>query len=136
MLAMVEKLQNRNPLSTSIVRNAVCLNLMSITSLKEDTLCRQMKHLKTKLVSLKKISSSNGDKALQQYREFLSEFVLLNKEKIRSYDRKNRRLDEFFFHYLKIAEKYPHVAIVMVVHLGEIRTFPDVRDKGFLVPSL
>ena len=97
VLAMVEKLQNRNPLSTSIVRNAVCLNLMSITSLKEDTLCRQMKHLITKLVSLKKISSNNGDKALQQYREFLSEFVLLNKGKIRSYDRETECLMSFSF---------------------------------------
>ena len=41
--------------------------------------------------------------------------MLQNKDKFLSYDRKTKRLDEFFFHDLKIEDNYPDLSIIMKI---------------------
>ena len=115
VLAMLEKLQNRNPLSSSIVRNSVVFNPKSVVSQTSDKLNTRMKHLIAKLVGLQKIQSGLGDKALEQYRDFLTEFVPLNKEKFVSFKRDERRLEEFFFKVLQIHSTFHELGEVMKV---------------------
>lgn len=115
VVAMLEKLQNRNPLASSIVRNSVVFNPKSIASLTSDNLNTRMKYLIAKLVGLQKIQSSLGDKALAQYRDFLSEFVPLNKEKFVSFKRDEKRLDEFFFKILNIDSFYELGEVMRVI---------------------
>ena len=115
VLAMCHKLAARNPLSYVIVRNDICFNPKSILALGEDILCVKIKKLIMKLVHLNKIASNIADSALKQYREFLSDHVVLHKEKLLAYDRKTKRLDDFFFDDLKVEDNYPDLAVVMEI---------------------
>ena len=62
------------------------------------------------LVSLKII-----DGALTQYSNFLENEVTQSKELFLSFNRKNCRLDDFFFKSIKVEQKFPALALVLKI---------------------
>ena len=72
VIAVCEKLDEKNPLSYIIVRNAICFKPKSIVEKKQGNLGERFKKLMKKLVSLKVMESAKADCALAQYKDFLA----------------------------------------------------------------
>ena len=115
VVATCNKIIARNPMGYVIIRNAICFNPKSIVKETSTVLQMKMKKLIMKLVSLKVIKFETGDAAMTQYREFLSNEVVQQREKLLSFDRKTQRLDDLFFQDMKVEETYPDLAMIMKI---------------------
>ena len=71
------------------------------------------------------------DKALDQFIHFIQNESSLNQDKFKSFDRKDKRLDHFYFHVLGI-QKYKELAYTVKIILT-LRHGPAAVEKGFSV---
>ena len=67
------------------------------------------------MVSLKIISFNTADSALNQYNKMLQNELIASEDTFLSYNRKTQRVDDFYFGTLKLEEKYPDLASVMII---------------------
>ena len=69
------------------------------------------------MVELKVLEFKMADGALLQYRQFLAKDLKHSMEKFIQFDREKERLDDFFFHRLKVHANYHELADVIILVL-------------------
>ena len=70
--------------------------------MKDEDLHSKMKQLTSKLVSLKVLQYSDGDKAFLQFTEFLSKKKVTNNDKFSTFNRKTQQLDDLYFDDIRV----------------------------------
>ena len=85
------KIRSMNPMSTSVIRNAVALNPTVMMKNDADVLRRKFKYLVQILASSGIVTCEEGDQAMCEYRD-----MLVTLEGV-TYDRSSCTLDQFFF---------------------------------------
>ena len=101
-----------------IVRCAACFDPAVMLKCNQDYSNKLLKSLVHKIVSSKIITFSRGDKALSQYKDLFEKDMTEEKEKFLKFDRKEgHRLDLFFFHDIRIGDKYPELAAILKIIL-------------------
>ena len=102
-------------MATIIVRGAKAFDPNTILRTESKELRRKVKRLMQKLVSLKIIAFKTGDSALTQYSNFLENEVTPPKELFLSFNRKNCRLDDFFFKNTNVEQKFSALDLVLKI---------------------
>ena len=97
IIVMVQKMLEKSPLRSVVIRNAHVFDPAMMINLSQDTLRGNMRILLRHLVSIKLLSPNVSDKALTQYIDLLTTKLLNDAEKFKSFDCEKDRLDEFFF---------------------------------------
>ena len=114
-----------------LVRNAVCLHPVEMIKLHKTepaTLIKGFKHLTQEITSSGYLTFKDGDEALREYRELISDEI---HDGI-SFDRKSSQLDDFFFSTLKLEERFPglakFVSLILTISHGQASI-----DRGFSI---
>ena len=117
IIAMVQKMLEKGPLRSVVIRNAHVFDPTMMINLSQDTLRGNMRTLLRHLVSVKLLSPNVSDKALTQYIDLLTTKLLNDAEKFKSFDCEKDRLDEFFFSTVSfsIPEELKSVLILILV---------------------
>ena len=122
LVSIVQKLQEKNPLNHTIVRNSRSLSPIVMST--EPKVCAlQFSALVDKLFATKWISERVAENAKLQMQEFLSSTCKENKSKFKTFDVHTQRLDDFLGVYLHKNEKYSSLwkicQIVFVLSHGQ-----------------
>ena len=117
IIVMVQKMLEKGPLRSVVIRNAHVFDPTMMINLSQDTLRGNMRTLLRHLVSVKLLSPNVSDKALTQYIDLLTTKLLNDAEKFKSFDCEKDRLDEFFFSTVSfsIPEELKSVLILILV---------------------
>ena len=114
LVNLVEKIIERSPLGSVIVRNASVLDPRDIFMISMEAE-KKMKLILNHLINLKQVAPVFSDKALSQFTDFLMEskvcqdmFIELNKE--------SDRLDDFYFKKCNIDRYKELAAVVKILH--------------------
>ena len=114
LVNLVEKIIERSPLGSVIVRNASVLDPRDIFMISMEAE-KKMKLILNHLINLKQVAPVFSDKALSQFTDFLTEskvcqdmFIELNKE--------SDRLDDFYFKKCNIDRYKELAAVVKILH--------------------
>ena len=111
----LNKISERNSLASVIVHTADAFDPKVMIATEEEVLKQKMKILMQRIVKLKIVTFNTADNALQQYSAMLQNVLVASQDGFLSFNRKEQRLDEFFFGTLKVDEKYPDLASVMII---------------------
>ena len=98
LLSTTKKLFEKTLLGSSIMHHASCLNPSHITNLASSS--ESFEQLMNQLVYLKIFPGKSGDKALNQFSNFILNCVKEEPEKITCFDSKKQRIADFYFHSL------------------------------------
>ena len=115
--ALVEKIAERSPLTSVIIRNAVVFDPRNMAASGAETLIKKLKPLTQKLVALRIINFQTADKALIQYRLLLGKEVIMSKDIFLNFNSREDRVDEFFFHKIGVHKNYPELSSVIIIIL-------------------
>ena len=124
--ALINKLNERCPLNSVVVRNAVVFNPILIIRSKAKILQKKLKPLLQHLTSLKIILASNCDKIISQYASMKTD---IDAASVNIDEFPKLRLDDFFFKRIKIS-KYPELSAVLSLILTLSHGNADV-ERGF-----
>ena len=124
---IVAKLFEKSPLDSVVIRSARVLKPELICSDNKVPLMKMMKLLSTKLHSLAIIDVKCGDKAYDQYGEFIDEHNSIK------FNEEEERLDELYFKKLYI-EKYQELSEIAMILFTISHGQADV-ERGFSVNS-
>ena len=125
---MVEKLNDKCPLGSIVVRESAVFDPQLIVSMKKQPLEIRLKRLLQHLVYLKTLPSHKfGEDVVVQYFKFKDnlENSTINLDDI-------DRLDTFYFHTMKVRSKYPSLAKVLELVLTLSHGQADV-ERGFSI---
>ena len=112
MYILCEKLFERLPLGSSVVRNSRIFDSKIMVENSDETNERCMKNSLNVVIKLKIITPAFGDKSLRQFCEYLiSKDLKENMERVKEFDRKIQRSDNFYFK--QFVGKYPNFAFIM-----------------------
>ena len=89
----MNKVFERSPLRSTVVRNAACFHLIKMKTNTIETNQNKLKRLLHHLVSLKLVSTNDSDKTMGQYTNLLRTDMQINISKFECFDRKTTRLD-------------------------------------------
>ena len=87
-------------------------------------------------MSLSILQPKFSDKVGGSFHNFLTEDLVLHKEKFISYDRATQRLDDFYFNFTANVKKYPELSfvlkVVFVLSYGQaaVKRGFDLRDQS------
>ena len=117
IIVMVQKMLEKSPLRSVVIRNTHVFDPTMMINLSQDTLRGNMRILLRHLVSIKLLSPNVSDKALTQYIDLLTTKLLNDAVKFKSFDCEKDRLDEFFFSTVSflIPEELKLVLILILV---------------------
>ena len=129
--AIVEKIAERSPLTSVIIRNAVVFDPHMAASGAE-TLIKKLKPLTQTLVALRIINFQTADKALMQYRLLLGKEGIMSKDIFLNFNSREDRVDEIFFHKIGVHKNFPELSsvITMILILSSGQAF---TERGFSV---
>ena len=97
MIATIEKLFEKSPIGSVIVRNACVFNPELITSSNDElNMINKLKILVSHLIKLNLIHPQYGNRVVLQCKSFLQNEAKLYHEKFNSFEKSKDRLDEFF----------------------------------------
>ena len=99
VIATIEKLLEKSPIGSIIVRNACVFNPEFITSSNDES--NKLKILISHLIKQNWYDPQYGDRVVLQYKSFLQNEVKLDHKKFNSFERSKDYLDEFFSLHLK-----------------------------------
>ena len=106
MITTAEKLLEKSPIGSVIVRNACVFNPEFITSSNDESnLINKLKILVSHLIKQNWIDPQYGDRVVLQYKSVLQNEVKLHHEKFNPFERSKYRLDESFSFYILSAQK-------------------------------
>ena len=130
IIGLLKKMKERCPLLSPIVQNVTCLNPEKIRSFNITSLKKKLQSFITKIVRLKILHFSQGDKTLNQFSKLLEESTKLFHQEFNEFKREICRLDDFYFKTLKIGGKYPELAqvvkLVLILSHGQATV-----ERGF-----
>ena len=105
--------------------------------MKDEDLHSKMKQLTSKLISLKVLQYSDGDKAFLQFTEFLSKKKVTNNDKFSTFNRKTQQLDDLYFDDIRVHEKYPELStvtqIIFVLNHGQASVERGFNDNNLVL---
>ena len=139
VIGVLEKMSGSCPLGYFVVRAAECFSPSSLSNekMKVEDLQSKTKQLTLKLVSLKVLQYSVGDKALLQFTEFLSKEKVTNNDKFSTFNRKTQRLDDLYLDDIRFHEKYQELSTVMqivfVLSHGQASVERGFNDNNFIL---
>ena len=142
VIAAIEKLLEKSPIGSVIVRNACVFNPEFITSSNDESnLINKLKILVSHLIKQNWIDPQYGDRVVLQYKSFLQNEVRLHHEKINSFERSKDRLDEFFFSTFEVHKNYEELSSVIKIMLVLSYGQPAVEcsfslGKSFIVENI
>ena len=125
--AIIDKLNERCPLTSVVVRNSVVFNPIMIVQSKVGPLIKKLKPLLQHLCSLKIIQSFKCDKIISQYECMKTD---IDAASVNIDEFPETRLDEFFFKRIKISNKYAELSQVVIIILTLSHGNADV-ERGF-----
>ena len=99
LVTLVTKLQENSPLKFQFVRCSSCISPENMLHDPEASLLK-FENIVDKLFSHKRMSSSEADRAKEQYESFLNGTVRKNKEKFEGFNSNNSRNDTFLAKFL------------------------------------
>ena len=115
VVTTLNKISERNPLASVIVRTADAFDPKVMIATEDEVLKQKMKILTQRIVKLKIVTFNRAENARQQYTAMLQNVLVASRDAFLSFNRKEQRLDEFFFETLKVDEKYPDLNSVMII---------------------
>ena len=142
MIAAIEKLLEKSPIGSVIVRNACVFNPEFITSSKDESnLINKLKILISHLIKQNWLDPQYGDRVVLQYKSFLQNEVRLHHEKINSFEKSKGCLDEFFFSTFEVHKNYEELSSVIKIMLVLSYGQPAVEcsfslGKSFIVENI
>ena len=96
---MIEKIQERSPISCKLVWVSAALNPVKMALLQSETEQSFFCGIVDIMYSNKRISAKQGDAAKEQFDYFLQKVVKCNNNSFANFDEKNTRVDEFLGFY-------------------------------------
>ena len=105
LVTLVTKLQENSPLKFQVVRCSSCVSPKNMLHNPEASLLK-VENIVDKLFRHKRMSSSETDRAKQQYESFLNWTVPKNRKKFESSNSNNSRIDTFFAEFLARNEEF------------------------------
>ena len=131
MIGVVAKLQERNPLCSSLVRCASAINPTKMATESEACIIK-FDALVDRLHQHDRLTDSQGDEAKSEFRDFMQKVVCCNKDVFLQYDFTTTRLDEFLFGYVTHLKRYQHLWKVMIF-IFVLSHGQAVIERGFNV---
>ena len=104
--AIIEKIQERSPISFKLVRMAAALDPVKMALLESETVQSLFDAIVDIMYGNKRISAKQGDAAKEQFDVFLQTVVKCNKNEFENFDKKITRVDEFLGFYVN-TKVYP-----------------------------
>ena len=128
-IGVLEKMSGICPLGYVVVKAAKCFSPSSLSNekMKDEDRQSKMKQLTLKLVSLKVLQYSVGNKALLQFTEFLFKEKVTNKDRLSIFNRKTQRLDNLYFDDIRVHE------IVFVLSHGQVSVERGFNDNNLVL---
>ena len=133
-VSLIEKLFEKSPISYSVVRYDSIFDPKEMTSVDAELLQSKMKKNLQHFVKLGILDNISCDKALAHFIHFIQNESTLNLDKFKSFDRKDKRLDGFYFHVLCI-QKYKELAYIVEIILTLSHGQAAV-ERGFSVGNV
>ena len=103
---MVEKMQEKSPIRYKLVRNSAVLDPQNMASYDAETLQSMFDSVVGIMHSKKRTSATQGDRAKEQFEQFLLKVVALNKNEFLNCNRKVTRLDDFLAFFVCSSSLY------------------------------
>ena len=101
LVTLVTKLQENSPLKFQLVRCSSCISPKNMLHNQEASLLK-LESIVNNLFSHKRMSSSEADRAKQQFESFLNGTGLKNREKFEGFSSNSSRIDTFLAEFLAI----------------------------------
>ena len=93
--AMIEKIQERSPIASKLVRVSAVLDPTNMLLLETQDERSAFDKVVDMMYSKKRIGAKQGDNAREQFIDFLKKVVRCNKVEFANFEKKIQRLDEF-----------------------------------------
>ena len=103
---MVTKIQERSPIGYKLVRVAAALDPQKMASIDPETLQCMFDSIVSIMYSSKRITAKQGDRAKEQFEQFLQKVVVVNKNEFLSFNMKVTRVDDFLGFYVCSSRLY------------------------------
>ena len=103
---LVEKMQEKSPIRYKLVRNSAALDPQNMVSIDGETLQSMFDSIVGIMHSKKRISALQGDRAKEQFEQFLVKVVALNRNEFLNFNKKVTRLDDFLAFYVCSSNLY------------------------------
>ena len=129
LIVLIEKLLERMAVSLPFLRSLQCVIPTNISDKEKKSRCtKRFQRLVHYLCCNSIITTAVGDKAFQEYSVLISTGEQI--EKCNKFDRKNERMDNFYFKKFNIDDTYRNLAKRSTAHFcTELR--PSKRKKRF-----
>ena len=134
VISLLEKLFARGLTGSSFLKSVGCIDPLSISTTPQENLIKDMKQVLHHLLSYNYITSTDGDRALQQYTSLLNESSATFLAPFKEFKREQMRLDDFFSSTLKVGSTYKAFSKVLmfIVTLNHGQT---AVERGFSINS-
>ena len=110
--AVTCKFVEKSPLQYVVVRNGTCLDREIICN--HETLAKErLKGLVSNLIQTKWITSRNGDEINSEYKRYIENVAVGNRESFLKFSKLKDRLDEFYFSSVGGLDEYPQLCKVI-----------------------
>ena len=130
LVSVLQKIFERSPPQSAVVRSSRIFDPKVVVSYSASDSEKCLKGLIHQLMSLSILQPTFCHKVRESFRNFLTEDLVLHKEKFISYDRATQRLDDFYFNSTVNVKKYPELSfvlkIVIVLSHGQVAV-----ERGF-----
>ena len=113
LVKLVEKIVERTPLGSVIVRNASVLDPRDILMISTEEAEKKMKLLLNHLINLKHVTPVFSDKALSQFTDFITESKVCQ-DMFFEFNKESDRLDDFYFKKCNI-NRYKELAAIVKI---------------------
>ena len=136
LVSMLQKIFERSPLQSAVVRSSHIFDPKVMVSYSASGSEKCLKGLLHQLMSLSILQPTFCDKVRENFHNFLTENLVLHKEKFISFDRATKRLDDFYFNSTVNVKKYPELSfvlkVVFVLSLGQtaVESWFNLRDQS------
>ena len=134
IITILLKLLERLPTNKNVVINSSSLSPNNLLTMPAKASLR-FRRLADSLYSLKKVTSSVADRAKGQFDKFLSSVVRQEKEKLKNFNFRTDRLDDFLYHLIGANEEFKDLwkvcKLVFILNHGQA-----FCERGFSVNKL
>ena len=127
----VNKIFERFPVGSAMICNANVFNLTKMISEPSENLHIKARNLLRRLLNLKILILTSCDKSLSEFTDFLRDDVKKYNDKFATFNKKEHRLDEFFFSAAKV-QNYKNLAFILNIVLTLSHSQAAV-ERGFSV---
>ena len=115
-VTVINKIFESFPVGLAIICNANVFSPIKMISEPSENLHIKARNLLRRLLNLKILTLTSCDKCLSEFKDFLRDDVKKYKDKFAIFNKKEHRLDEFFFSAVKV-QNYKNLAFILKIVL-------------------